>query len=77
MIPGLGRSPREGNGNPTPVFLPGEFHGQRSLVATVRGVAKSWTQLSELTHIQIHIPSAIQTYLNLRGKLIVTPAFRI
>ena len=29
---GLGRSPGEGSGNPsTPVFLPGEFHGQRSL----------------------------------------------
>ena len=25
---------------PTPVFLPGEFHWQRSLVATVYGVAK-------------------------------------
>ena len=31
-IPGLGRSPGEGNGNPTPVFLPGKSHGQRSLV---------------------------------------------
>ena len=31
-IPGLGRSPGEGNGYPTPVFLPGEFHGQRSWV---------------------------------------------
>ena len=31
LIPGLGRSPGEGNGKP-PVFLPGEFHGQRSLV---------------------------------------------
>ena len=40
-IPGSGRSPREGNGYAlqysffffffTPVFLPGEFHGQRSL----------------------------------------------
>ena len=30
-IPGVGRSLGEGNGNP-PVFLPGEFHGQRSLV---------------------------------------------
>ena len=29
-IPGLGRSPEEGNGNP--VFLPGESHGLRSLV---------------------------------------------
>ena len=30
-IPGLGRSPREGNTGPTPVFWPGKFHGQRSL----------------------------------------------
>ena len=30
--PGLGRSLGEGNGKPIPVFLPGEFHGQRSLV---------------------------------------------
>ena len=29
-IPGLGRYPGEGNGYP--VFLPGDFHGQRSLV---------------------------------------------
>ena len=28
---GLGRSRGEGHGQPTPVFLPGEFHGQRSL----------------------------------------------
>ena len=28
-IPGLGRSP--GGGQPTPVFFPGESHGQRSL----------------------------------------------
>ena len=31
-IPGLGRSPGGGKWQPTPVFLPGEFHGQRSLV---------------------------------------------
>ena len=30
LIPGLGRSPGEGNGNPFQ-FLPGEFRGQRSL----------------------------------------------
>ena len=30
-IPGLGRSFGEGNGNSTPVFLPGTCHGQRSL----------------------------------------------
>ena len=26
-VPGLGRSPGEGKGYPTPVFWPGEFHG--------------------------------------------------
>ena len=31
-IPGLGRSPGEGNGNPYPVLLAGKSHGQRSLV---------------------------------------------
>ena len=30
-IPGSGRSPGGGHGKPTPVFLPGESHGQRSL----------------------------------------------
>ena len=32
LIPGLRRFPGEGHGKPTPVFLPGESHGQRSLV---------------------------------------------
>ena len=31
LIPGLGRSPWRREWLPTPVFLPGEFHGQRSL----------------------------------------------
>ena len=31
-IPGSGRSPRGGNGNPLLVFLPGKSHGQRSMV---------------------------------------------
>ena len=39
--------PLESGRLPTPVFLPGEFHGERSLVAIVLGVAKSWTQLSD------------------------------
>ena len=30
-IPGSGRSPGGGKWQPTPVFLPGESHGQRSL----------------------------------------------
>ena len=31
---------------PTPVFLPGESRGQRSLVGYIYGVTKSWTRLS-------------------------------
>ena len=31
LIPGLGRSLGVGHGNPPPVFLPREYHGQRSL----------------------------------------------
>ena len=31
-IPGFGRSPGEGNYYPLQYFLPGESHGQRSLV---------------------------------------------
>ena len=47
LIPGLERSPGEGNGKNTPVLLPGEFHGQRRPVATIHGVEKSQTQLSQ------------------------------
>ena len=35
-IPGSGRSPGEGNRQPTPEFLPGESHGRRSLVGSQR-----------------------------------------
>ena len=31
--PGMGKSPGGGSWQTTPVFLPGKFHGQRSLVA--------------------------------------------
>ena len=42
LISRSGRSPGGGNRQPTPVFLPGEFHGQRSL-AGYMGSQKSWT----------------------------------
>ena len=35
--------------HPTPVLLPGESHGWRSLVATVHGVANSRARLSDFT----------------------------
>ena len=41
VIPGSGRSPGEGNGQPTPGFLPGKSHGQGSLVGYSHSVAMS------------------------------------
>ena len=43
LISGSGRSSRIGNGQPASVFLPGKFHGQGSLRATVHGVTKNQT----------------------------------
>ena len=43
-ISGSGRFPGEGHGKPTPVFLPGKSHGQRSLVGySPRGCKESDT----------------------------------
>ena len=41
LIPGLGRSPGEGERLPTSVFWP-----ENSMDCIVHGVTKSWTQLS-------------------------------
>ena len=47
----LGREDPLEKWQPTPVFLPGKFHGQRSLVGynIVHGVAKSQTRVSNFT----------------------------
>ena len=47
-IPGFGRSPRGGNGNPL-VFLPGKFHGQRNLVGYSPGGRKESVMTEQLT----------------------------
>ena len=44
--PWVGKIPWRREWQPTPVFLPGEFNGQKSLVGTVHGIKKSRTQLS-------------------------------
>ena len=46
LIPGSGRSPGEGNGNPLQYFCLGNPTDRGIWWATVRGVTKSWTQLS-------------------------------
>jgi len=49
-MPGLGRSPGEGKWLPTPVFLPGEFHGQRILVSYSPWDHKELNTAEQLTH---------------------------
>ena len=44
----VGKIPWRRAWQPTPVFLPGKFHGQRSLVSySPKGLQKSWTQLRD------------------------------
>ena len=45
-----GSSSREGKWQPTPVFLPGKSHGQRSMEGYSPGVAKSQRWLSTQAH---------------------------
>ena len=47
-VPGLGRSHGEGNGY-TPVFLPGEAHGQRSLAGYSPWGSKELDMTEKLT----------------------------
>ena len=46
LIPGLGRSPGEGKDNPPQYSCLGYPMNREAWWATVHGVAKSWTQLS-------------------------------
>ena len=65
-IPGLGRSPGEGNG-PTPVFLPGESHGQRSLAAYCswgHRVGHHWSDLAH-THVDSFSQVSKTSYFDL------------
>ena len=48
FIPGWEDSPGGGHGNPLQYSCLENPHGQRSPGATVHGVTKSWTQLSDL-----------------------------
>ena len=46
LIPGLGRSPGEGNGSPLQYSCLENSMDRGAWQATVHGAAKSWTQLS-------------------------------
>ena len=51
--PSMGKIPWMRACQPTPAFLPGESHGQRSLGATVHGVVRSQTWLTIYTYIYV------------------------
>ena len=52
-IPGLGRSTGEGNGNPLQYSCLGNPMNGGAWLATVHGVAKSRTQLSDFTSLHL------------------------
>ena len=47
LDPWVRKIPWKRKSQPTPVFLPGESLGQKSLVGSVQGVPKSCTRLSD------------------------------
>ena len=47
LIPGSGRSPREGSGNPLQYFCLENSIGRGYWQAAVHGITKIWTQLSD------------------------------
>ena len=57
--PWAGISPGEGNGNSL-IFLPGKFHGKKSVGLQSKGLQKGQTQLSNKT--------TTTTSLNIHGK---------
>ena len=56
LIPGLGRSSGEGNGNPLQYACLENSMYRRVWQATVHGVTKSWTRLSDFTFTKVNNP---------------------
>ena len=59
FTPRVGKIPWRRAWQPTPVFLPGESHGQGSLAAVVRGAAQSRTGLKDLTRARTQMVAGI------------------
>ena len=63
LIPASGRSPEGGNGNMNPVFMPGEFHGQRSLAGYSPWGCKE-LDTTEYTYIQNSVRNGLSWWLS-------------
>ena len=70
LIPGPGSSPGERAWQPTPVFLPGESHGQRSLASYSPWSHKESDMTEQLAHTQKHT----QTSCTILIKTLVHPS---
>ena len=74
--PWIGKVPWRKAWQPTPVFLPGEFHGQLSLVATVHRVAESDTTETTNTFTPLYKVS-FSKILQFYNACHPTPAFQL
>ena len=72
MLPGfdpwVGKIPWRRERLPTPVFWPGEFHGE------VHGVAKSWTRLSD---ISLHTSRLLDQLIHSKLQVVSSPSWII
>ena len=76
LNPGLGRSPWRREWPPTPVFLPGDSHGQRSLAGSMEST-EAGTTVSNTTNmivlifssliLKTTVPKGCQTSLEFKG----------
>ena len=64
----VGMIPLRRKWQPTPVFLPGMFHGQRSLGSYSLWSPKESDTTERLTHMHTHIHSAAQRQKNMQCK---------
>ena len=62
LIPGLGRFPGEGYGNPAQYSCLENPVDRGARWATVHGVTKSWTRLSDLAHMHAPLPTDTHTH---------------
>ena len=75
-IPGSGRSPGEGNGNPLQYPCLENSMDRGTWRATVNGVTKSWTRLSDQAHIPHSNGSSLETHYPIqKADLHFTKAF--
>ena len=69
LIPGLGRSPGEGNSNPLQYACLENSMDRGAWRATVHGVAKSWVGLSDWVHTHTHTHTQSSNWQNYILKL--------